>query len=43
MTISTERIEFALKLFEKLEQQRRKDFSIEDAKRRLRILEVLKN
>ncbi len=41
MTISKERIQFALDLFEKLEKRSREDYPVEDARRRLRILEVL--
>ncbi|VVB80017.1 Uncharacterised protein [uncultured archaeon] len=39
--ISQERINLALEMFERLERMNRQEFSIEDARRRLRILEVL--
>lgn len=39
--ISQERINHALEMFERLERRKREDFSVEDARRRLRILEIL--
>lgn len=39
--VSKDRINLALDLFERLERLNRQEFSVEDARRRLRILEVL--